>query len=58
MYEFGNTWLQIMHQSFVTTAPLTTGKGQVGDSWAKVHACMAITFRVFPQCRGNDGVLA
>ena len=43
-------WL--MHQSFVTTAPT------YGEGWGIAgQKCGAITFRVSPQCRGNDRVL-
>ena len=42
-----------MHQSFVTTAPPRT---TYGEGWGIAGLkCGAITFRVSPQCRGNDG---
>ena len=44
-------WL-LMHQSFVTIAPLTHTYGEgLGIAGLK---CRAITCRVYPQCRGND----
>ena len=44
----------IIHQSFVTTAPLPP----YGEGWGVAGLkCRAITFRVSSQCRGNDRAL-
>ena len=42
-----------MHQSFVTTAPPPPPHGE--EFGIAVLKCWAITFRVSPQCRGNEG---
>ena len=45
---------EIMHQSFVTTAPPPS----YGEGWVIAGLkCGAITFQVSPQCRRNDEVL-